>query len=191
MADINNINVNGTTYNIVDDEAMRLASNPTNNNILVTNANGQAVDSGVSISGISGSGTTIYDDSVAYDELTFETVVSGADTIKVGIDMDLLWTNSSPTSTFAAQTINVDMSDYKTIILVFQWSTGGGGYINKVFTEQVDNGYAYGPRFDQYIWDRRLCNKTLTSIEFGECRAYNFSSAVNNEMIPYKIYGIR
>ena len=53
MADINNINVNGITYNIVDDEAMRLVSNPINNNILVTDSNGQAVDSGVDVNDIS------------------------------------------------------------------------------------------------------------------------------------------
>jgi len=51
--DISNINVNGTTHNIVDDEAMRYVSSPTANNILLTNASGQAIDGGTSLSAIS------------------------------------------------------------------------------------------------------------------------------------------
>ena len=49
MADITDINVNGTPYNILDDTAMRYATSPTNGDILTTDANGQATDSGVTI----------------------------------------------------------------------------------------------------------------------------------------------
>ena len=36
----------------------------------------------------------------------------------------LLWTNPSPTSAFAAQTINLDLSLYSYILIVSRWSTG-------------------------------------------------------------------
>ena len=49
MADITDINVNGTPYNILDDTAMRYATSPTSGDILTTDANGQATDSGVTI----------------------------------------------------------------------------------------------------------------------------------------------
>jgi len=49
MADITDINVNGTPYNILDDTAMRYATSPTNGDILTTDVNGQAIDSGVTI----------------------------------------------------------------------------------------------------------------------------------------------
>ena len=49
MADITDINVNGTSYNILDDTAMRYATSPTNGHILTTDANGQATDSGVTV----------------------------------------------------------------------------------------------------------------------------------------------
>ena len=52
MANISNINVNGTTHNIVDDEAMRLISSPIANNIIITDASGQGVDSGMSFADI-------------------------------------------------------------------------------------------------------------------------------------------
>lgn len=50
MADITQINVNGTTYDIKDASAMSLVSSPTNNDVLIVNSSGQAVDSGVALS---------------------------------------------------------------------------------------------------------------------------------------------
>ena len=50
MANITDINVNGTTYSILDDEGMRYVSSPTSGNLLSTDANGQATDSGVTAS---------------------------------------------------------------------------------------------------------------------------------------------
>ena len=50
MANITQINVNGTTYNIKDASAMSLVSSPTNNDVLIVNSSGQAVDSGVALS---------------------------------------------------------------------------------------------------------------------------------------------
>ena len=50
MANITQINVNGTTYDIKDANAMALVSSPTNNNVLIVNSSGQAVDSGVALS---------------------------------------------------------------------------------------------------------------------------------------------
>lgn len=50
MANITQINVNGTTYDIKDANAMALVTSPTNNNVLIVNSTGQAVDSGVALS---------------------------------------------------------------------------------------------------------------------------------------------
>lgn len=50
MANITQINVNGTTYNIKDASAMSLVTSPTNNDVLIVNSSGQAVDSGVALS---------------------------------------------------------------------------------------------------------------------------------------------
>lgn len=49
MPDITDINVNGTLYNIKDDEAMRLLTSPTANDILTVNSSGQATDSGTTV----------------------------------------------------------------------------------------------------------------------------------------------
>ena len=50
MAKIDQINVNGTTYDIEDANAMKLVTSPTNGHVLTTNASGQATDSGVALS---------------------------------------------------------------------------------------------------------------------------------------------
>lgn len=50
MANITQINVNGTTYDIKDSNAMSLVSQSTNGDVLTVDANGQAVDSGVALS---------------------------------------------------------------------------------------------------------------------------------------------
>lgn len=202
MANINNINVNGTAYNIVDDEAMRLASNPTNQNILVTNASGQAVDSGVSISEVGSGGTTIYDDSTAYDELTFETIASGVDTVKVGIDMDLLWTNSSPTSSFRAQTVSLDLADYKLVFVVFDMynvnilnATSVLAPINlsQTFQAVISRGATDIITGSLYTYQRNFTVDSSGVNFLSGYQANGVSAWTSNDviMIPYQIYGIR
>lgn len=48
--DIKKIQVEGVTYDIVDENAMRKVTSPTANNVLVTDSNGQAIDSGTNLS---------------------------------------------------------------------------------------------------------------------------------------------
>ena len=50
MADITNITVGSTTYDIKDNGAMRTVTSPTANHVLLTDANGQAIDGGVALS---------------------------------------------------------------------------------------------------------------------------------------------
>lgn len=163
MADINNINVNGTTYNIVDDEAMRLASNPTNNNILVTNANGQAVDSGVSISGVGGS----------------------------GMSMDLLWTNSSPTTAFASQTVSLDLNNYEYVYIVARATTGEAYYSS--FIVKVGAAEQLLCVATTYL-RKRNASVTTSGVTFDG--GYNQASVNSwdgntSSAIPYQIYGIK
>ena len=43
----------------------------------------------------------------------------------LGLKMDLLWTNASPSSNFGAQTISVDLSNYKGYYMSFRYYAGG------------------------------------------------------------------
>lgn len=161
MANITQINVNGTTYDLKDN-----------------------------ISGY----TTAYDGTTTsdtkYGALFLETLASGVDTVKVGLNMDLLWTNSTPTSSFSAQTISLDLSEYRLIFVVCKGDTGGTNYptaladFNTLTQIGTFNGYT---RF-------RAFTATATGVQFGggyKQTSYSNDSSDNSATIPYKIYGIR
>ena len=145
----------------------------------------------------SGGGTVIYDDDgitspiIAYDELTFLDVASGVDTVKLGIEMELLWTNSSPTASFSAQTITLDLSEYQAVIIIFRWDNATSEYLERfyakgnsvVITESFARG-TYG------VTGRYINNITNSGVEFGNGIQNSWASN-NNNMIPYQIYGIR
>lgn len=102
-----------------------------------------------------------------------------------------VWTNSNPSSAFAAQTINLDLSGYKAIEIVFANSSTAnqGGVIIKmipatgasltVLTNNTTN--TTGLR-------QRTCSATSTGVSFSAAR--NGSNADNGVVIPLHIYGI-
>ena len=109
-------------------------------------------------------------------------------------NMDLLWTNASPTSEFVPQTISVNYSAYKQIMIAFNISTTIA-YIATVLLSITDIqgivtiynggiGYITARRFT-------LANGIIT-FENG-IKMSNFGADMNdnNLVIPVKIYGIR
>ena len=48
---------------------------------------------------------------------------NGVDNLYPTSNMDLLWENASPTSSFAAQTLSIDLSGYKSVIGSFKHFT--------------------------------------------------------------------
>lgn len=138
--------------------------------------------------------TTIYDGSTAttsYDELFFSTVTSGVDTVKLGIDMDLLWTNPDPTSSFVAQTISLNLSGYDYVYVIVRATTGEshfGSYIVPVGASQELLCVA-----TTYLRKR---NATVSTSGITFDGGYNQASistwdSNTSSAIPYQIYGIR
>jgi len=184
MADITQINVNGTTYDIKDSNAMAKVTSATSGDVLVTDANGQAVDSG-----------KVLGDLAEYNATTLS---SGVDAVKVGVDMDLLWTNSSPTSNFAGQTVALDLSDYKLVLVYFKRTNSSDKYGSSLcHVGMASNGMCPPQGADATTMATRYYSVNSNGIAF-ENGVYsnhggaNTSSYVdNNGCIPYKIYGIR
>lgn len=119
-----------------------------------------------------------------------DTLASGVDPISIGIDMDLLWENASPTSSFSAQTISLDLSEYRLIFVVCKGDTGDTNYptalaeFNTLTQIGTFNGYT---RF-------RTFTATATGVQFGggyKQTSYSNDSSDNSATIPYKIYGIK
>ena len=107
-----------------------------------------------------------------------------------GITMSLLWTNPSPTSSFAAQTVPIDLSGYDAIGIIPLFSTSVQYpafmqiYINTPSTV-VLNTYASD--------SNRQGGRTVTISSNGlQFSAGNYNgSATNSNIIPYKVYGIK
>lgn len=61
---------------------------------------------------------------------------------------ELIWENASPTSSFGAQSIDVDLTDAKLMLIGFRWSTTNGEQI-EVLTDLKENvgkrSYAFFP----------------------------------------------
>ena len=124
---------------------------------------------------------------------TFTPVESGADPVKVGIDMELLWANSSPSSSFAEQAVSVDMSSYSLVGIEFRRANDTSN--NNCFYISPINGTEYSAisqRGGKTIY--RAFTASSGGVSFAQAYFFNTygSGAVDNtSMIPYKIYGVR
>lgn len=104
--------------------------------------------------------------------------------------MELLWENASPTSSFAGQTINLDLSRYTYVRILF-----GGMYVD---IKVGKNGrYSSFWKPNNVVFAIRTIQTTSDSITFSECLTFwnNNISTVNTDMqdvfIPTEIYGIK
>lgn len=112
----------------------------------------------------------------------------------------LLWTNPSPTSSFAPQTLNMDLTDYDEVEVSFLNTTsyrylvpsvkcpiGEKAMVNGIFGgSAVEAGVLFG--------FGRVFNVYSDRIDFGNAAgcASGSTFAIRNEMgVPQKIYGIK
>lgn len=100
-----------------------------------------------------------------------------------------LWENASPTSSFAAQTISIDLSDYDFVFITSVSSSGATKY--SIYWGAVGGAilmnYVYYT--SQIISLNRALAVNSDSIDVGNCT----SNASNNNsvLIPLKIYGVK
>ena len=110
-------------------------------------------------------------------------------------NMDLLWTNASPTSEFGPQTINLDLSKYKALSIVFKGHTSATNisniYINNV---AIKNEYIYSSIFPPNQYTRKFYFND-NGVTFYEGMYFSYGDInpeiANAIVIPYKIYGIK
>lgn len=106
----------------------------------------------------------------------------------------LLWSNPNPNSSFAAQTIPIDLTGYDYILVTSK------GKINstsetfiKVLCKIGDGGNNFLPspiqdaNYGGYL--RGITDITSNGLTFHDC--YNRASIDNNGSIPYQIFGIK
>lgn len=108
--------------------------------------------------------------------------------LSVGLSMKLLWTNPSPSSNFAAQTLGLDLSGYDAVAIVSRQAGNTDrvswdfALIGETIVTQVKNmasATIYG----------RSAEVTSSGVVFGNGYAGSTAGATN--AIPVKIYGIK
>lgn len=108
--------------------------------------------------------------------------------------MDLLWTNSSPSSAFGAQTIALDLSAYSMIYTMYCIAVDVADSAKRYNTcmQNVDGKpYQHASYYsgNSSNMTRRTITATTTGIIF-ENGIYGTSSSTNCN-VPQKIYGIK
>lgn len=108
-----------------------------------------------------------------------------------GITMSLLWTNPSPTSSFAAQTVSVDLSGYDAygVLVLFGTSNPNIVPMQVLPCDSARDGVLSVVARSNNNNGGRLVTFSPTGLTFTAC-TYNGSSS-NAYCIPYKIYGIK
>lgn len=108
-----------------------------------------------------------------------------------GVDFDLLWTNASPTSSFAAQTISIDLSDYYAVWIWFVWKGDEAD-------AKLDCSCVVGHRSRSVMIYNSRCNRsfdvTSAGVVFDDgyfASREGTMSKNNNYDIPLAIYGIK
>lgn len=109
---------------------------------------------------------------------------------QAGMMTQILWVNASPTSNFAAQTIHMNLSNYKAVYVQSVRSTDdqtiSGGTLAWV---DIGSNYLTGTT-DQHAATRRKVTATSSGITFSGFSSANTSNGASNE-IPWVICGIR
>lgn len=105
----------------------------------------------------------------------------------------LLWTNPNPSAEFAAQTISLDLSSYKEVLLVYRLGTYWNE-LDSVLITEFDATYAlHTPGYDGRISKRNVIMKS-SGATFSAAGYYNqyataSSYGTDNKLkVPYKIY---
>lgn len=127
-------------------------------------------------------------------------------TFKVGNDGVLrirkLWENASPTSSFAMQTISLDLSGYQKVYIDYLGDSGNGiwytapSWVGAMTALQFHTQvYGYATSEVPYIFSR-IANVTTSGITFNSCFLRltgngSYQTVQNSCAIPYRIYGIK
>ena len=102
----------------------------------------------------------------------------------------LLWTNASPSSSFASQTVSVNLSSYSLVLIEFRMVASEDVRVSSV-TEKGTSGRAFTMHNDRKT---RTYAVTTSGIAFndGYSGGLNATCSVDNSaMTPYRIYGIK
>lgn len=109
----------------------------------------------------------------------------------------LLWVNPNPNENFIPQTIHIDISSYKFLILFFNYALGSNRFSSQMAMTNLDDKEQYLSSVDGWkVRSRKIISTYNNEIVFGIGRSSSFNNAGgdtedNGAIIPYEIYGLK
>lgn len=108
---------------------------------------------------------------------------------EIGQSVTLLWTNASPTSSFAAQTISLDLSSYSAVVVVCTYNTSTQRDVSN-FCQVGRNGFVSLIWGDDNVCASRQIYTSTSGVGFSSGYARG-STSNDGYMVPVYIYGIK
>ena len=106
-----------------------------------------------------------------------------------GIEMVLVWTNSDPTTNFAAQEIALDLSEYDAIVINVKCSTSLDEYFSALLIKTQPTTMMGGNVGTTAYYYKRQAGFGSAKVQFGD--AFRNTTKNNAYAIPYQIYGVK
>ena len=107
------------------------------------------------------------------------------------LSMKLLWTNSNPSTSFAAQTVSLDLSGYDAVYILARnvpVTDTQNSLVSMLALKGQASSLVVTSRLSNNTGARRF-TATDTGVAFEYC---GYNGQTNNDvLVPYKIYGIK
>ena len=107
----------------------------------------------------------------------------------IGINMDLLWTNDSPTNNFDKKTISLNLSNYQMVYIVIRRSTENNNLHNSLMVKKGESGFIFCYLGGYGLLYREIESVSNSGVNFGV--GVMNGSTDNKYGIPIYIYGIK
>lgn len=119
--------------------------------------------------------------------LTAEALIAMEDGILGATGLELLWENASPSSTFAKQTVALNLADFAGVFVYYRNQTTGSVYNSTGFVGKDDE-------FTMLYVPTASSSVTVTRKGSVDANGVTFATTSNEDSkydIPLKIYGIK
>ena len=164
---------------------------PTDNDYILFEQNGEGKSA--TIGDAVNTCTLTYEEIMATNaDLTNKVSSASAEALKHIATLDLIWANASPSSEFAGQTLNIDLSAYKIIYITFVGNKVSPNESYTMFIVDKNKGHMaigwYGAKYSERLI--RILNSTIV---FGDAKYISSSTSAtdNGYLVPFKIYGVK
>ena len=121
--------------------------------------------------------------------MLYQGIISGGSSPVEPVDLSpvLLWTNSSPTTEFITQTVDLDLTEYAGVIVEFYHGDSQQYVSSRVYAKKTDN---FSNKFGGgFVVDTAYAKNILALNDEGI--QFDNTNPNNTACIPYKIYGVK